>query len=183
MNKYQIIQQPFYLKRDRLYISDNLAKSLSITTNYKNKYNDIWFQNNLKHNEDFFNGNRYTGKYTGHKRNFILTNYNVKFQNMYSMNITVRRGNMFNNEHGTFKYYIGGNSGDTEMHGKNKIRITRECNFNFIYKIYPFTLEIKDLKKQLKEHKLFIKIISKCSNLPPDFLRMIRFYKIKQLNK
>ena len=126
-----ITQQPFYLRKsDYLYISDDLAKSITPTVDDMIKKG--WrYEFTDQRNKDFLNNIKVTNDrgFTHYKSNQITTLYQVKYGgNSYSMSITIRRGNSFNNEFGKFQYLIGGISGDYEMHGKNMVRATRECN-------------------------------------------------------
>lgn len=183
-----MIQQPFYLRFEKLYISDDIAKSLAIVSNENGTYNDVWFFNNIKRTKMFFDGTRYDSKYKGYKVNYLQTSMSVTFKGVYKMSILVYRGNEQDNEHGFFKYYVGGISGDSEMHGKNMIRATRECNLNFIYNMYPFTKSIKNLKKRIKE-TTFYDIISNSlknkellfSDLPTNIQKDIRKMKLNKL--
>ena len=88
--------------------------------------------------------------YRGYKVNRLSTKYQVRWGQGYAMNIILLRGNIRNNEFGHFHYYIGGNSGDSDMHGENMIRGTRECNLNLMIKLYPIVKHIKNFYKRLR---------------------------------
>lgn len=171
------MQQPFYLKYQHLYISDNVAKSLIITE--KEGVTDIWFSYNMKRNDNFFNGDK---KYT-----YCHTKIDVCFGRIYRMNILLYR-NKINTDCGYFNYYIGGICGSYEMHGKNMKRSTTECNYNFIFQIYPFIKKIKNFKKQININS-FYDIVSNSlskseihiSDLPIDILNNIRKNKLNSL--
>ena len=135
-----IKQQPFFLsKTDRLYVSDDFAKYIA-----KDVPNHL-----IDRRDDFFNDVKRTyttksGTLTTFKVRMTNTNITVTWskngmRNTYAMSIYIyRRGDSYlNNESGKFKYYIGGASGDSEMHGKNMIRATRQCNINLIKKFFP----------------------------------------------
>lgn len=156
----KIKQQPFYLKgSDRLYISDELAKKITPTISDKKgtDFNDFIYQKNV----DFLKNTKYDYKSSsGHIHNIFVsknvsTGIKVRFNRIYSMSIFIKRGTNHNNEFGKFQYYIGGISGDSEMHGKNMVRATRECNLNFIIKLYPIVKYINNFYKKLKNEPFF----------------------------
>jgi len=78
---------------------------------------------------------------------------------MYAMTVSIHRGNTINNEFGHFEYDIGGSSGDYNMHGKDMIRATRECNLHLMEKLYPIVKNIKNFYKRMKNKEGFFNII------------------------
>lgn len=167
-------QQPFYLsKGDVLYVSDDFAyKKIKLSKRdiikfYKNKNIQklMW-----KYQEQFFNEDV---DEKGRKLSTTLdTLKHVRFNNMYRMNIKLNSlGNYSNREAGKFKFYIGGESGDFYMHGKNMIRATRECNLNFIELYYPIVKYIKDFYKKLKNGELFLDIIRNSVHKNPEIAK------------
>lgn len=154
-----IKQQPFFLsKGDRLYVSDDFAKYMArdVPEHLKDR------------RDDFFGGVRKTyhmknGKtWTSFKERMTNTNIKVAWskgglRDTYAMSIYIyRRGDDYlKNESGKFKYYIGGTSGDSEMHGKNMIRGTRQCNINVIKKFFPIFEYIPYAHKKLQENTFF----------------------------
>ena len=82
--------------------------------------------------------------------NSLYTKYNVGWGQRYGMNIFISRCNVKNNEFGHFQYNIGGNSGDSNMHGKNMIIATKECNLNLMIQLYPIIKYIKNFYKRLR---------------------------------
>lgn len=156
-----IIQQPFYLTdHDYLYLSDDLAKKLA--PNFNNKkgvYNNSYINRELSKQIDFFNNTK------NDKNQTIIRNINldmsVIWQSMYKMNLSLYNGGYDRDtKFGNFKYYLIGNSGDSDMHGKNMIRGTRDANLNFIIKLYPIVKYIKNFYKILKtKEKGFFEII------------------------
>jgi len=160
------IQQPFFLRFDRLFISFKLAKEItpfnSIEDKGKNKYREYTYQKNI----DFFEGTKKEwissigGKYNSYVASQANTNTVVRYNGNHAMNIIIKRGTHKDNEHGRFEYYISGHSGDYEMHGKNMIIATRECNLNFMIKLYPIVEHIKNFYKIFKNgDKVFLDII------------------------
>jgi len=159
-----IEQQPFYISNNTLYISDSLAVELTPTYNdlKKRYHNNPDFADLInKKNIDFFNRERDEKGYI--KSREIHTNIKVRWRNMYSMNIIIKyRGNCLENEFGKFNYYITGNSGDSEMHGKNMKRATDECNYHLIIKLYPIVEHIKNFMRIFKSKEYgFLDIIKK----------------------
>jgi len=159
-----IKQQPFFLRFDRLYISTELAKDITPFDSNSDKctikYNIRTYQKNIY----FFKGikQKWTGSsghiYESYKSRQANTNISVRYRGSYGMSIIINRGNKQINEHGEFQYYIGGNSGDYEMHGKNMIRATRDCNLNLMIKLYPIIPHIKKFYKKLQSDT-FLSII------------------------
>lgn len=151
----EIIQQPFYLRGDRLYISDELAHRIvptleELKKNSKNPNYVKWaYQNQL----DFFNNTKDEKGWSISTR--INTQIHVRYNDMYRMNIVIFRGVKYNNEYGHFQYYIGGSSGDHDMHGKNMVRATRECNLHFMEQLYPIVKNIKEFYKKVQNNKFF----------------------------
>lgn len=155
-----IKQQPFFLRGDRLYISTKFAKEITPFNNKQNNKTE-WRDFVYKKNVEFFKDTKEEwvsstgGVYNSYVANQANTNITVRYKGSYGMNLYIKRGNEKNNEFGKFKYYIGGYSGDFEMHGKNMIRNTRECNLNLIIKYYPIVSHIKDFYKKLKNKPFF----------------------------
>lgn len=147
-----IKQQPFYLSNDRLYVSDDFAKYMA---------RDVP-EHLISRRDDFFSGIKTTYKnWTNFKEKMTNTNIRVRWsknglKNFYVMSIYIyRRDNYLNNESGKFKYYIGGASGDSQMHGKNMIRSTMQCNINVIKKFFPIFEHISYAHKKLQENTFF----------------------------
>jgi len=158
----KIKQQPFFLRgKNRLYISTELVKKISpskskLSNNGINR--DIWVEYIFQSNIDFLNNTKDFKRPSGYhpyKSNKFNPFISVRYGGCYGMTTYVKRGSMNNNEHGNFYYYIGGISGDHEMHGKNMIRATRECNLNFMIKLYPIVAHIKDFYKKLQINPFF----------------------------
>ncbi len=145
-----IEQQPFYLTGSRLYISDNFSHSITPTLEElhkksgNTKYIDYIYQNQL----DFYNKKKNEKGWLLSTR--LNTDISVTYKRMYKMNIVIYHGNQYNNRFGKFQYYIGGNSGDHEMRGKNMVRATKECNLNFMKKFYPIIENISDFYKKFE---------------------------------
>jgi len=157
----EIKQQPFFLNGDRLFISNEFAKLITPTLSklkkiYKNP-GPAEYEN--QKNIDFYLDTKNENGYTISRQ--IITHLNVRYSNdHYQMDILIFRGSLKNNEFGIFQYYIGGNSGDSNMHGKNMIRATRDCNLNLMIKLYPIVKNIKNFYKILKsKEKGFLDII------------------------
>lgn len=156
-----IIQQPFYLTdHDYLYLSDDLSKKLA--PNFNNKkgvYNNSYINRELSKQIDFFNNTKNDKNQTVIRS--INLDMSVIWQSMYKMNLSLYNGGYDRDtKFGNFKYYLIGNSGDSDMHGKNMIRGTRDANLNFIIKLYPIVKYIKNFYKILKtKEKGFFEII------------------------
>jgi hypothetical protein len=177
-----INQQPFYLSGDYLFISDDMAKLLTpnyskLKSIYKNKgvlnyinQEQIDFYNNEKDDKGFY------------KARNINTQIKVRYDNMYAMTIFIkRRGGILENNYGKFQYFIGGNSGDSDMHGKNMIRATRECNYNLMIKYYPIVEYIENFYNRLKyREKGFIDIIK--DSIDKDIM-LVKYGIPKELKK
>lgn len=164
------MQQPFFLSVDRLFISTKTAKYItpfdSNSDNGKIKYSDFIYNKNVQ----FFKNTKKEwtssagGKYNSYISNQAYTNIKVRYKKIYGMNIYIKRGNHRINKSGEFRYYIGGSSGDFEMHGKNMIRKTRECNLNLMIKLYPIVGHIKNFYKKLHITPFFDIIIGEILN-------------------
>ena len=177
-----INQQPFYLSGDYLFISDDMAKLLTpnyskLKSIYKNKgvlnyinQEQIDFYNNEKDDKGFY------------KARNINTQIKVRYDNMYAMTIFIkRRGGILENNYGKFQYFIGGNSGDSDMHGKNMIRATRECNYNLMIIYYPIVEYIENFYNILKSReKGFLEIIK--DSLSKDII-LAKYGVPKELKK
>jgi len=156
-------QQPLFLsKSDYLYLSDKLVNEIKPTKERLMKISlnkNSWVDYIYNKNEDFLNDIRNDKNYR--KSTFMYLFMSVEFSpNMYNMSLLIgSKINYFSNDSGKFKYYLRGNSGDFEMHGKNMIRATRECNFKFILKLYPIVEHIKNFYKRFKNGELFLEII------------------------
>lgn len=155
------IQQPFYLSNgDILYISDDLTKKITPTEKELSKIYTKESVLNYKLNQQraFFTGERNEKGFRVSTRLDLFKN--VVYNDFYKMNIVLySRQEYLIKGSGNFKYYIGGNSGDYEMHSKNMIRATRECNLNFISLYYPIVKHIENFYKKLKGGELFFDII------------------------
>jgi hypothetical protein len=161
-NNTENIQQPFYLTdHDYLYLSNELAKK--IAPNFNNKkgiWSDDSINRELQKQIDFFNNTR-------NDKNQLIVRYiyidkSVTWNNnSYSMRLSLyNSGYDRDTKFGNFRYYLIGNSGDSEMHGKNMVRGTRDSNINFIIKLYPIVKYIKNFYKILKtKEKGFLEII------------------------
>lgn len=152
------VQNPFYLTGDRLYISNELAHKITPTLeDYMRPDNPGWAIYNDQKNKDFYAGTRSEKGYL--ISNQIGTKIQVRYNDMYAMNISIHRGNTINNEFGHFEYTIGGTSGDHSMHGNNMVRATRECNLHLMEKLYPIVKNIKNFYKRMKNKEGFFNII------------------------
>ena len=160
------IQQPFFLRNDRLYISDEIAHRVTPTikdlmVKYKNRTKKF-YKELLQRYIDFFNQTKNEKVYRISRE--INTLYSTTYGNTsglgYAMNINILLGNNYSNQSGKFQYYISGRSGDSEMHGKNMIRATKECNLNFMIKLYPILKYIKKFYTKFRlGDKTFLDII------------------------
>lgn len=147
-NNSNVIQQPFLLVNDRLYVSDDIAKSITKWKANRKDKNIAYTELIIKRNHQFFNNERIENRYV---TLYAQTDdFYVTYDRMYRMNIVIYRGAIRDNEFGHFQYYIGGNSGDHSMHGKNMIRATNKCNMSFMIKLYPIVEHIKDFYKKMK---------------------------------
>jgi len=146
-----IKQQPFYLSGDILYISDDMAKLMTPTYAKLNKlYKNKGVRDYINQEQiDFYNNEKDDKGY--YKSRNINTNITVRYERMYAMTILIKRlGGVLENKYGEFQYFIGGTSGDHDMHGKNMVRDTKECNYNLMIKYYPIIEHIKNFYKRLK---------------------------------
>jgi hypothetical protein len=143
------LQQPFLLVNDRLYLSDDVAKSITKWRTNRKDTNIAYVEAVIKRNHQFFNNERTV---SGYATAYATTDdFYVRYDNnRYRMNIIIYRGAIRDNEFGHFQYYIGGNSGDYSMHAQNTKRITRKCNLSFMIKLYPIVEHIKDFYKKMK---------------------------------
>jgi hypothetical protein len=159
-NTSQIKQQPFYLRKsDFLYISDQLAHQIAPTPEQIKRRctNKNYADYLIKQQEHFFND---TKTEAGNTVSSIFLFKNVTYKDMFRMDLSIhRRGNHYNTEFGNFYYYLTGNSGDHDMHGKNMIRATRECNLHFMEWLYPIIKDIKDFYKKFKNNDDFFGLI------------------------
>jgi hypothetical protein len=156
--EYSIIQQPFFLIGDTLFISDEIAHRMTPKKeDYIRSDNPKWAEYMNQQNMDFFAGTRDEKGYL--KSNRIGTKISVGWGTMYKMDLSIHRANARDNEFGHFEYYVGGISGTHEMHGKNMVRATRECNLNLMEKLYPIVGNIKNFNKRLKNKEAFFDII------------------------
>ena len=160
------IQQPFFLRGDRLYISTEKAKEITPFDKNSDKTKRKWSDYTYNQNIEFFKNTRKEwigsndNKFFPYISSQANTNFSVRYNGSYGMSIIIKRGNEQNNNFGKFEYTIGGNSGDFSMHGKNMIRATRECNLNLMIKVYPIIKYLKNFYKELKEgKKSFLEII------------------------
>jgi len=170
--KTTIIQQPFFLtKGDNLYLSDDFTKKIAPSPSEVKNYckNVSYAEHIIQQNEYFFSGERNEKGYRISTR--LDPNIHVSYNNMHKMTIVIFTGNNYDNESGKFYYYIGGHSGDYDMHGKSMVRATRECNLNFMAKFYPIILHIKDFYKNFKNGELFFDIIKSEILKNPDIVQ------------
>lgn len=154
-----IKQEPFFLsKGDYLYVSDEFAHSISPdskTLKKVYKKNQNWIIHELQKIKDFFSNEKTEKGY--YKTSYIRLELSVRYtDDTYLMNLFLYRGSR-----GDYNYYIGGNSGDSDMHGKNMIRATRDCNLNFMIKFYPIVGHIKNFYSRFKAGEGFFDIIKK----------------------
>jgi len=158
----EIMQQPFYLSNDHLYLSDDVSKRVTPTLSELKmiyKANPIWADRTIKDQEDFYNDIR------TENGNLKIRNINlhksVSYNDGYLMNLSLhRRSPLLNNEFGIFKNWLDGNSGDSNMNGPNMKRATKECNLKFIKKLYPIVEHIKNFYNIFKsKDKVFLDII------------------------
>lgn len=155
-------QEPFYLKGDRLYISNELAHKMTPTLeDYKKKnYNPGWAKHSDEQNKNFYSKVKDEKGYC--KSNRISTDIAVRYGGRlgdYAMTIIIQRGNIYDNEFGHFEYSIGGHSGDHDMHGKNMIRATKECNLHLMERFYPIIKNIKNFYQRMNKKEGFFNII------------------------
>lgn len=157
--KLNIVQEPFFLTGDRLYISNELAHKMTPTLEdyIRMGYNPGWSKYNDEQNQNFYT--RVKNEKGFVKSNRIGTEIKVRYYGYYAMTISIHRGNVYDNEFGHFEYCIGGNSGDHDMHGKDMIRVTRECNLHLMEKLYPIVKNIKNFYKRMKNKEGFFNII------------------------
>lgn len=157
-----IKQQPFFIsKNDRLFVSDEFAKYIAQDiSSYLIDIRDDFFGNVKNTYNSIINGKSHI--WTTFKERVLNTNVKVFWSKNglgenYVMNVRIYRygDSYLNNESGKFKYYIGGISGDSEMHGKNMIRATRQCNINLIKKYFPIFEHIPYAHKKLQETPFF----------------------------
>jgi hypothetical protein len=153
--EYSIIQQPFFLIGDTLFISDEIAHRM-VPTEEIDKSNLGWSKYKQKQIKCFFDNIK---DENGYNVNRVGTNMSVGWGLMYKMDLSIYRANVRDNEFGHFEYYVTGISGTHEMHGKNMLRATRECNLNLIKKLYPIVGNIKSFYKRLKNKESFFDII------------------------
>lgn len=174
-------QQPFFLnKSDFLYISDDFAKKIAPKfKNRKGKYNEWYVKKELENQVAFFGNIKNEKGYN--KVNRISLDIKVEWGEYYSMSLSLYRGNERNIKQGIFHYYITGNSGDHDMHGKNMVRGTRDSNLNFMIKFYPIVKHIKNFYKRFKMgEEGFLEIIRK----ELDKNQMLALYGVpKELKK
>jgi hypothetical protein len=153
------IQQPFMLINDTLFISDEIAHKMTPTLEELNKkgYREGWSEYTCKNNKNFYGNIKDENGY--YISNHVVTDISVVYNGIFKMDLSIYRGNERDNEFGHFEYYIGGNSGDHYMHGKNMVRATRDCNIHLMEKLYPIVKNIKNFYKRLKNKEGFFDII------------------------
>lgn len=165
-----IVQQPFFLtKGDILYLSNDMAKKVTPTPNELRNMkrfpitDDIRMKRILDEQKSFFSDEKYkTGILKGYKVRRLPIWKSVGWRNnTYRMDLILSRGVKKDNNAGIFYYYITGNSGNSEMHGRNMVRGTRDANLNFMILYYPIVRYIKNFYKKLKDGELFFDIIKK----------------------
>lgn len=151
------IQDPFYLSKsgEYLYLSDDLVKSITPTlSELSKKYNN----NIVKriYNDQLLFLSKETNERGFKKVNRLDIQIHIGYSaNNYRMNMII-----FNNHSNNYNYYLGGNSGDHDMHGKNMKRATRECNLKFMIKMFPIVAHIKDFYKKFQnQERSFLEII------------------------
>lgn len=175
-----VFQEPFFLSSSGniLYVSDEFAKK--ILPKYKrSKYNQSYITRELENQKDFFNNTVNEKGYLKARR--ISLDMTVRYD-IYSMSLFLSRNlNGKTTKSGTYHSYLSGRSGDSEMHGKNMIRATRECNMNFMIKFYPIIEHIKDFYKIFKTGELgFFEIIR---NALDKNIMLAQYGVPKELNK
>ena len=148
-----IVQQPFFLtKGDILYLSNDMAKKVTPTPNeLKNMKrfpvtDDIRMKKILDEQKSFFTDEKYkTENLKCYKVRRLPIWKSVGWRNnTYRMDIVLSRGVKKDNNAGSFYYYITGYSGDSNMHGENMVRGTRDANLNFMILYYPIVKYIKN---------------------------------------
>lgn len=172
------IQQPFYLRFDKLLISDDFAFYL------KNNVNKDFL---IEKNKDFFDNTMKTYQYkssfsneykefTTFKEKSANLDFNINYNKQessylrkwikrgtYSMRIFLNRSKnrieYLNTDSGKFRYFISGNSGDFNMHQQGMIIASRNVNYNLMCKYFPIFGYIKNSYKKLKDNQLFFEII------------------------
>ncbi|MCK9447199.1 hypothetical protein M0Q50_10135 [bacterium] len=152
-----IVQQPFYVSSDRMWISDDIAKKII----------DEYYSH------DF-------GKYS------IITKLNLGFKTSkdshnykFSVNIKKRDEYINNKMFGEFKYHIDGSCGDSgyfkyNIYGSNKFvgkRGVDSINNNIIIKLYPIWKYVKDGMKRLKNGEKFFDIIENSIRNNPEIAK------------
>jgi len=170
-------QQPFYLKNDTLYISNDFAEYITqdVSKHLQDRRDDFFggvknnFFGGVKKTYSTTNGNPHI--WTSYKERMTNTNIRIRwskggFSNAFAMNIYIYRCNTISTESGKFQYYIGGASGSSEMHGKNMIRATRQCNINLIKEFFPIFKHIPYAHKKLQINSFFDVIKNAVSEKP-----------------
>lgn len=151
-------QSPFFLsKSDYLYLSYDFAKK--IAPNYENntKYRINFINNQLEYQKIFFDKSSEPIR----RLNKIFLNMNVSYNIGYVMNLELSK-RVVDTKFGSYYCFLYGYSGDHEMHGKNMVRATRECNLNFIIKYYPIVKHIKNFYSIFKTGEYdFFELIKK----------------------
>lgn len=170
----RVIQQPFYLFGDVMYVSDDFAKFITKDCKDYNKISNLEFFDDIKRT---INSKKF-GSWETYKQDFASTDFYVRYGGN-SMTILVKRiGTYENNKNncGEFNYYITGISGDFTMHGKNMLRKTRECNKNLIIKYFPVWEFIRRNMQRLKEEPFF-EIIEKTLMKNPRLTELFGDFK------
>lgn len=148
-----IVQQPFYVSSDRMWISDDIAKK--IIDEY---YSHI------------------VGKYT------TITKLNIRFKKSkdgsslgFSVYISNRDEYISNKKFGEFKYHINGSCGDYEYFSTYRYFIGKRgvdsINNNIIIKLYPIWKYVKDGMKRLKNGEKFFDIIENSIRNNPEIAK------------
>lgn len=152
-----IVQQPFYVSSDRMWISDDIAKKI-IDEYYSHR----------------------SGKYT------TITKLNIGFKKSadshdykFSVYISNRDEYISNKTFGEFKYHINGSCGDYEYFkegtfGRNLFigkRGVDSVNNNIIIKFYPIWKYVKDGMKRLKNGEKFFDIIENSIRNNPEIAK------------
>ena len=124
-----IIQQPFWVHNNKLYVSDEIADyllNIKCKDNKKKPYKNIYPL-------------CFVGRYSNNR--YIMDLHLYKRINY--------RQNVLSNRFGEFVYYLGGRGGDFEMHGKSMIRATKTINMQLMSMIFPIVDKIPGFIKDI----------------------------------
>lgn len=150
-------QEPFYLSKsgEYLYLSDDFVKSITPSLHELKKQYNKEIANRIYNDQlSFLSKEKNERGFNKIKRLNIQIHMGYG-ANRYRMDMII-----FNNHSNNYNYYLGGNSGDHDMHGKNMKRATRECNLKFMIKFYPIVAKIKNFYKKFQnQDRTFFEII------------------------